>query len=118
LPCTLEKLNCLLEHSRKEPGLLDARGIGVHEKLSCPYSEKAYLPSTLEKLNCLLEHSREEPGLLDAQGVAVQYSGERVNVDVGESVRAERLRGVLVNGLQAERRQLRLVKQTRLQKTQ
>ncbi len=97
---------------------LDAQGVAVQEKLCCPYCEKAYLPSTLEKLNALLEHSSEEPGLLDAQGVAVQDSGERVNVDIGESVGAERLRGVLVNGLQAERRQLRLVKQTRLQKTQ
>jgi hypothetical protein len=158
LNCLLEKgLTALLEHSREEPGLIDAQGVAVQEKLSCPYCEKAYLPSTLEKLNALLkhsreepglldapgvavheklycllvkslvvfivrklnallEHSREEPGLLDAQGVAVQYCGERVNVDVGESVGAERLRGVLVNGLQAQRRQLRLVKQTRLQK--
>ncbi len=95
---TLEKLNALLEHSREEPGFLDAQGVAVQEKLSCPYCEKAYLPCTLEKLNCLLEksltaylkktylpstleklkknallkHSREEPRLLDAQGVAVQ----------------------------------------------
>jgi hypothetical protein len=57
LLCTLEKLNALLEHRGEEPGLLDAQGVAVQEKLTCPYCEKAFLASTVEKLNCLFEKS-------------------------------------------------------------
>ena len=52
--------------------------------------------------------------LLDAQRVSLQNNGERVVVDVREALGRQRVRRVLVDGFEAQRRQLRLVEKPRL----
>ena len=60
------------------------------------------------------EHCREQFALLHSQAVSIKNSGEGLDVDVGEAVGSERLRSVLVQALEAQGRQLGLVKEASL----